>query len=148
MKSMRCSIDTSVDFPQHVFSAFAREIRQRFGAVIALRAPGVFDSYRPELHYMRGPARNGVRSMASRSVKNTAVGDGAITRHRVPQPRARPRLNPASQHPVLFANPTPEKITPHFANPTPNYPSSCPNTLPVDLFMRCIWLQAKHVTGS
>ena len=34
---------------------FAREIGQRLGAAIAERAPGVFDSYRPELHYMRGP---------------------------------------------------------------------------------------------
>jgi hypothetical protein len=36
-------------------AAFAREIGQRFGAAIAERAPGLFDSYRPELHYMRGP---------------------------------------------------------------------------------------------
>ena len=36
-------------------STFAREIGQRLGAAIAVRAPGVFDSYRPELHYMRGP---------------------------------------------------------------------------------------------
>jgi hypothetical protein len=35
--------------------SFAREIRQRLGAVIAVRAPGIFDPYRPELHYMRGP---------------------------------------------------------------------------------------------
>jgi hypothetical protein len=34
---------------------FAREIGQRLRATIAERAPGIFDSYRPELHYMRGP---------------------------------------------------------------------------------------------
>jgi hypothetical protein len=34
---------------------FAREMRQRLGTAIAERVPGVFDSYRPELHYMRGP---------------------------------------------------------------------------------------------
>src|SRR5262249_11568044 len=38
-----------------LFGSFAREVRQRIGAVFAARAPGVFDSYRPELHYMRGP---------------------------------------------------------------------------------------------
>jgi len=38
-----------------LFTTFAREIRQRLGAVIAVRAPGIFDSYHPELHYMRGP---------------------------------------------------------------------------------------------
>jgi hypothetical protein len=38
-----------------LFGSFAREIRQRLGAVIAVRAPGIFDPYRPELHYMRGP---------------------------------------------------------------------------------------------
>jgi hypothetical protein len=37
------------------FGCFTREIGQRLGAAIAERAPGVFDSYRPELHYMRGP---------------------------------------------------------------------------------------------
>jgi hypothetical protein len=36
-------------------STFARAMGQRLGAVIQERAPGVFDSYRPELHYMRGP---------------------------------------------------------------------------------------------
>jgi hypothetical protein len=36
-------------------STFAREVGQRLGAAIAVRVPGVFDSYRPELHYMRGP---------------------------------------------------------------------------------------------
>ena len=36
-------------------AAFAREVGQRLAAVIAKRAPGIFDSYHPELHYMRGP---------------------------------------------------------------------------------------------
>ena len=36
-------------------STFAREIGQRLGAAIAEIAPGIFDSYSPELHYMRGP---------------------------------------------------------------------------------------------
>ena len=36
-------------------AAFAREVGQRLAAAIAERAPGIFDSYRPELHYMRGP---------------------------------------------------------------------------------------------
>jgi hypothetical protein len=33
----------------------AHEVARRIRAQIAERAPGVFDSYRPELHYMRGP---------------------------------------------------------------------------------------------
>jgi len=37
-----------------LIGTFAREIGQRLGAAIAERTPGVFDSYRPELHYMRG----------------------------------------------------------------------------------------------
>ena len=36
-------------------AAFVREVGQRLAAAIAERAPGIFDSYRPELHYMRGP---------------------------------------------------------------------------------------------
>ena len=36
-------------------AAFAREVGQHLAAAIAERAPGIFDSYRPELHYMRGP---------------------------------------------------------------------------------------------
>ncbi len=39
----------------HDIGTFAREIGQRLGAVIAERAPGIFNPYRPELHYMRGP---------------------------------------------------------------------------------------------
>jgi hypothetical protein len=38
-----------------LIGTFAREIRQPLGAVIAERPPGIFDPYRPELHYMRGP---------------------------------------------------------------------------------------------
>jgi hypothetical protein len=38
-----------------LMSTFAREMGQRLGTAIAVRAPGIFDSYRPELHYMRGP---------------------------------------------------------------------------------------------
>jgi hypothetical protein len=38
-----------------LFGSFTRQIGQRLGAAIAGRMPGVFDSYRPELHYMRGP---------------------------------------------------------------------------------------------
>jgi hypothetical protein len=33
----------------------AREMGHRLGAALAERAPGVFDPYHPELHYMRGP---------------------------------------------------------------------------------------------
>jgi hypothetical protein len=33
----------------------AREMGHRLGAALAERAPGIFDPYRPELHYMRGP---------------------------------------------------------------------------------------------
>jgi hypothetical protein len=61
-----------------LIGTFAREMGQRLGAAITERAPGIFDPYHPELHYM---ARNGVRSMASPPAKNTAVGDGAIARH-------------------------------------------------------------------
>jgi hypothetical protein len=38
-----------------LIGTFAREIGQRLGAALAERAPGVFDPYHPELHYMRGP---------------------------------------------------------------------------------------------
>jgi hypothetical protein len=38
-----------------LFGSFTRQIGQRLGAAIAEMVPGVFDSYRPELHYMRGP---------------------------------------------------------------------------------------------
>jgi hypothetical protein len=38
-----------------LISTFARDMGQRLAAAIAEMAPGVFDSYRPELHYMRGP---------------------------------------------------------------------------------------------
>jgi transcriptional regulator with XRE-family HTH domain len=33
-------------------------------------------------------------------------------------------------------------------NPAVSYPPSLPNTFPVDLFTRCTWVQAKHVTVS
>jgi hypothetical protein len=46
---------TTVSSELALISTFAREVGQRLGAAIAERAPGVFDSYRPELHYMRGP---------------------------------------------------------------------------------------------
>jgi len=38
-----------------LIGTFAREIGQRLGAAIAERAQELFDPYRPELHYMRGP---------------------------------------------------------------------------------------------
>ena len=38
-----------------LIGTFAREMGQRLGAALAERAPGVFDPYHPELHYMRGP---------------------------------------------------------------------------------------------
>jgi hypothetical protein len=38
-----------------LIGTFAREMGQRLGTAVAERAPGVFDSYHPELHYMRGP---------------------------------------------------------------------------------------------
>jgi hypothetical protein len=38
-----------------LIGTFAREVGQRLGAALAERAPGTFDPYRPELHYMRGP---------------------------------------------------------------------------------------------
>jgi len=38
-----------------LIGAFAREIGQRLGAAIAQSAQDVFDPYRSELHYMRGP---------------------------------------------------------------------------------------------
>jgi hypothetical protein len=38
-----------------LIGTFARAIGQRLGAALAERAPGVFDPYHPELHYMRGP---------------------------------------------------------------------------------------------
>ena len=38
-----------------LIGTFAREMGHRLGAVIAQKAPGIFDPYHPELHYMRGP---------------------------------------------------------------------------------------------
>jgi hypothetical protein len=38
-----------------LIGTFARGIGQRLGAALAEKAPGVFDPYHPELHYMRGP---------------------------------------------------------------------------------------------
>ena len=38
-----------------LIGTFAREVGQRLGAALAERAPGIFDPYHPELHYMRGP---------------------------------------------------------------------------------------------
>jgi hypothetical protein len=38
-----------------LIGTFAREMGQRLGDAITERAPGIFDPYRPELHYMRGP---------------------------------------------------------------------------------------------
>jgi len=46
---------TAISSELALISTFAREIGQRLGAAIAERAPGIFDPYRPELHYMRGP---------------------------------------------------------------------------------------------
>jgi hypothetical protein len=46
---------TAISSELAAISTFAREMGQRLGTAIAVRAPGVFDSYRPELHYMRGP---------------------------------------------------------------------------------------------
>ena len=75
-------------------AAFAREVGQRLAAAIAERAPGIFDSYRPELHYMRGPgpkwrAKQGLAprkthsSMCSlRASRTYAVLLDALNRHR------------------------------------------------------------------
>jgi hypothetical protein len=38
-----------------LIAAAARALGQRLRAAIVRRLPGVFDRYRPELHYMRGP---------------------------------------------------------------------------------------------
>jgi hypothetical protein len=38
-----------------LIGAFARGMGQRLGAAIAQSVQDVFDPYRPELHYMRGP---------------------------------------------------------------------------------------------
>jgi len=39
-----------------LIGASAYEMGQRLVAAISVRAQDVFDPYRPELHYMRGPA--------------------------------------------------------------------------------------------
>ena len=70
-------------------AAFAREVGQRLAAVIAKRAPGIFDSYRPELHYMRGP---GPKWRAKQGLAPPpAKGDG----------RARPLCRVVSGHQVM-----------------------------------------------
>jgi hypothetical protein len=54
-----------------LIAAFAREMGQRFGAAIAERAPGIFGSYRPELHYMRGPGPKWREKQGLARAKNT-----------------------------------------------------------------------------
>ena len=64
-------------------ATFAREVGQRLGAAMAEIAPGVFDSYCPELHYMRGPGPKWHAKHALAPAKNTPTGDGPIiTGHR------------------------------------------------------------------
>jgi hypothetical protein len=46
---------TTISSELALINTLAREMGQRLGSAIAVRAPGLFDSYRPELHYMRGP---------------------------------------------------------------------------------------------
>src|SRR5215204_5003962 len=38
-----------------LIGAFARGMGQRLGAAVARSVQDIFDPYRPELHYMRGP---------------------------------------------------------------------------------------------
>jgi hypothetical protein len=56
----------------------ACEAGQRLAAAILVRVRGVFDPYRPELHYMRGPgpkwrAKHGVGGRNRSSRKSTAA---------------------------------------------------------------------------
>lgn len=46
---------TSIRSELALIGASARSLGQRLRAAIMQRAAGVFDPYRPELHYMRGP---------------------------------------------------------------------------------------------
>ena len=72
---------TSVRAELALVAASAHEMRLRLFAAIARRAQyvltGVFDSYRPELHYMRGPGprwreKHGIAARSRRSEKSTA----------------------------------------------------------------------------
>jgi hypothetical protein len=65
-----------------LLASSAHEVGQRLFAMIARRAqmvlPGAFDSYRPELHYMRGPGprwreKHGIAARSRRSEKSTAT---------------------------------------------------------------------------
>ena len=54
-----------------LIGASARQLRQRLGAAAREWAQGIFDPYRPELHYMRGPGpkwREKHRAMSARKV--------------------------------------------------------------------------------
>jgi hypothetical protein len=76
---------TSVRAEVALVAASAHVIGQRLFAAVARRAQnvlqdvfaGVFDSYRPELHYMRGPGprwreKHGMAARGRRSGKSTA----------------------------------------------------------------------------
>jgi hypothetical protein len=55
MALQNAATGTSILAELVLVGASAPEIGQRLLAVITRRVPDVFDSYRPELHYMRGP---------------------------------------------------------------------------------------------
>jgi hypothetical protein len=46
---------TAISSELALISTLARAMGQHLGAAIAEMAPGVFDSYSPELHYICGP---------------------------------------------------------------------------------------------
>jgi hypothetical protein len=76
---------TAISSELALVTTFAREIAQRLGAAIVARMPGVLDSYRPELHYMRGPGPKWREKHGLGARKKNAVHKGAITRHLAPR---------------------------------------------------------------
>ena len=55
MALQNAATSTSVRAELALLGNSAHEIGQRLFAAITRRVQGLFDSYRPELHYMRGP---------------------------------------------------------------------------------------------
>ena len=67
--------DTSILAELALVGASAHETWQRLSAAIARRVQDVFDPYRPELHYMRGPGprwleKHGNRCPQQASLRN------------------------------------------------------------------------------
>ena len=55
MASQHAATGPSISADLALVAACAQQIGQRLLSALTRHVPDVFDSYRPELHYMRGP---------------------------------------------------------------------------------------------